>query len=120
MELTFDVEIDLAVLDKRFENMNQDAETMLAIYNLLALYCDPYVPFREGPLSQTFEVTPDYLKYIVPYAHYQYHGVGFNHTLTVHPLATAEWDKAMMRDRGEDFENAVKQIITMRYNELYG
>ena len=37
-----------------------------------------------------------------------------------HPLATKEWDKAMMRDKGEVFKDAVKDILIQRCKELYG
>ena len=97
-----------------------DAETMLAIQNLFAKMCDPYVPFLEGPLSQTTEIDSTGVKYTQPYAHYQYMGVGFNHTLDYHPLASAQWDKAMMRDHGEEFTEQVKQILLRRAKQLYG
>lgn len=97
-----------------------DSQTMLEIHNLLAKYCDPYVPFLEGPLSQTTEITPNYVRYTQPYAHYQYYGIGFNHTRDYHPLASAKWDEAMMRDRKDEFEQQVKEILVRRARELYG
>lgn len=96
------------------------------------------------------EITKDYVKYGQPYAHYMYMGevygpnipikedgiiVGWfsppnkkksptgrdiNYDTEKHPLASKEWDKAMMRDNGEVFLNAVKDIIMTRFKELYG
>lgn len=97
-----------------------DTGTKLAIHNLLAKMCDPYVPFLEGPLSQTVEVYPDKVKYIQPYARYQYYGTYFNHTLDYHPKATALWDKAMMRERGDEFREQVEAILRRRIRQVYG
>lgn len=88
--------------------------TMLAIHNVLAKRCDPYVPFLEGPLSQTAVVTSEGVTYTQPYARYQYYGTNFNHTTDYHPLASAEWDKAMLRDHRDEFNSEVKDIIKWR------
>lgn len=109
---------DQAIQDKM--NKLCDETTMLEIHNLLAKMCDPYVPFLEGPLSQTTEITPKYVRYTQPYAHYQYYGVGFNHTKDYHPLASAKWDEAMLRDKREEFLMQVKEILVRRAKELYG
>lgn len=93
--------------------------TMLAVHNTLAKMCDPYVPFLEGPLSQTVQVSSDGVRYTQPYARYQYFGDNFNFTLEKHPLASARWDKAMMRDHGGEFIAEVEEILRRRI-ELYG
>ena len=63
---------------------------------------DKYVPFKQGTLSQNTSFIQKGLsvgiKYNVPYAHYQYNGVGFDRTTEFHPLATYEWDKAFWRN----------------------
>jgi hypothetical protein len=87
---------------------------MLAIYNTLAKMCDPYVPFLNGPLSQTHVVSPKGVRYIQPYARRQYYGDDFNHTTEYHPLASSRWDKAMLRDHGDEFNAEVKDIIDWR------
>lgn len=109
---------DKVLMDKI--NTLLDNKTMLQIHNEFAKKMDPYVPFLEGPLSQTLEITPAGVKYLQPYAHYQYHGVGFNHTLDYHPLASAEWDKAMMRDKGDEFKAQVKEILKTRMKQVHG
>ena len=113
------VKIDDQALQQKLANLC-DNDTMLEIHNLLAKYCDPYVPFLEGPLSQTTEITPNYVRYTQPYAHYQYNGVGFNHTKDYHPLASARWDEAMLRDRRDEFLHDVREILVRRAKELYG
>lgn len=113
------IKLNDKALTKKLDNL-LDSQTMLEIHNLYAKMMDPYVPFLEGPLSQTVEVTPAYVKYIQPYARYQYHGVNFNHTKDYHPLASAEWDKAMMRDKGEEFKAQVTEILRRRAKVLYG
>lgn len=114
------VYVDDSQLREKLTKLTKDDETMLEIHNLYAKMMDPYVPFLEGPLSQTIEVTPQSVKYTQPYAHYQYVGEGFNHTLDYHPLASAYWDKAMMAARGEEFTKQVEAILIRRANELYG
>lgn len=106
-------------LKQRFEVVNNPT-TMIAIYNTLAKRCDPYVPFLNGPLSQTNVVSAEGVRYIQPYARYQYYGVDFNHTTDYHPLASAMWDKAMLRDHGEEFFAEVKDIIEWRLRETNG
>lgn len=107
------VDMDDAAIEDKLYKLLDDA-TMLEIHNLFAKMMDPYVPFLEGPLSQTAEVTPRFVRYIQPYAHYQYEGVGFNFTQDYHPLASAHWDKAMMADHGEEFVEQVRRIIARR------
>lgn len=117
--INVDVEVfDNHILDKLDEIA--DEKTMLEIHNLLAKMCDPYVPFLNGPLSQTNEVTPESVRYIQPYARYQYYGTEFNHTTDVHPLATAMWDKVMMSEHGDEFRIQVEEILRRRLREIYG
>ena len=113
------VDIDDEMLKQKINNLLDD-KTMLEIHNLLAKYCDPYVPMLEGPLSQTLEITPRYVRYTQPYAHYQYTGVGFNFTRDCHPLASAYWDQAMMAAKGDEFIEMVKRILARRAKEIYG
>lgn len=115
------VTIKVNIKDELRERINDIATptTMLAIYNSLAKHCDPYVPFLNGPLSQTNVVTPEGVHYIMPYARYQYFGTHFNHTKEYHPLASAMWDKAMLRDHGDEFEDEVRAILDWRMDK-YG
>lgn len=136
-------------LEKQFEELNNDT-TMLLIHNTLAKKCDPYVPFAEGPLSQTIEITAKGVRYTQPYARYQYYGevygpnipitqdgmiVGWfsppgqpkqptgrtmNHSTERHPLATSFWDKAMLRDKGDEFRNEIELIVRMRLKKFNG
>lgn len=113
------VTISDAVIGEKIDNLIDD-KVMLEIHNLYAKMMDPYVPFLEGPLSQTVEVTPESVNYTQPYAHYQYEGLEFNHTLDYHPLATAHWDEAMLRDKEDEFKRQVEDILKRRAKELYG
>ncbi len=38
---------------------------------------DPYVPMKNGPLSQNLEITKDYVRYKQIYAHYMYMGIKY-------------------------------------------
>jgi len=103
-------------LRRQLKDVN-DPTTMIAVYNTLAKKCDPYVPFLEGPLSQTVRISSEGVRYIQPYARYQYYGAHFNHTTDYHPLASAQWDKAMMRDHRQEFSQEVKEIIRWRIKQ---
>ena len=117
--ISYKVHVDDKALRKQMENLLDD-KVMLEIQTLFAKTIDPWVPFLEGPLSQTLEITPEYVKYLVPYAHYQYTGDNFNHTKDYHPLATARWDKVAMQTELDSFMANVKKILERRARELYG
>lgn len=117
--ISYKVHVDDKALRKQMENLLDD-KVMLEIQNLFAKTIDPWVPYLENPLSTTLEITPEYVKYLVPYAHYQYTGDNFNHTKEAHPLATARWDKVAMQTELDSFMANVKKILERRARELYG
>lgn len=119
-EITVTAEVNFTLLENRIDEMLQNDSLRYAIHDALARYCHPYVPYLHGPLSETIIVTPDYVRYIQPYARYQYYGENFNHTTEYHQLATAKWDEAMMRDRGEEFCSEVQDILRryLKNNEV--
>ena len=114
---------------------------MLQVHNRFAQMCDPYVPMQTGTLAQTTEITAKGVRYTQPYAHYQYTGLVYGPNIPIiengmivgwfsrpgqpksptgaylhysteqHPLASSEWDKAMMKDKGEEFKQAVTDIL---------
>lgn len=118
------VEVNLDNLDlpNLVNSILDDSVVMTRLHQLLAKMCDPYVPFLEGPLSQSglANVSSEGVLYSTPYAHYQYEGIYFNHTLDYHPLASARWDEAMMNAQGEEFDAQVRDILIARINEIYG
>ena len=112
--------LDRSVITKEIRKQLKEVNnptTMVAIHNTLAKRCDPYVPFLNGPLSQTNVVSKEGVRYIQPYARYQYYGTNFNHTTDYHPLASAQWDKAMLRDHKDEFTQEVKDIIVWRIRQ---
>lgn len=135
------VKINDAKIKSLLDNL-LDKKTMLEIHNKFAQYCEPYVPMQTGTLAQTHQVTPEYVRYYQPYAHYQYKGELYlapngsswakkgekkypsGHPLVfskeMHPKASKEWDKAMMAERGEEFTAAVTQILVERAREING
>lgn len=148
-EVKLDANIDAKQLAKDFEALKNDT-VMYEIHDLFAKMCDPYVPMDTGNLAQGVDISKDSIKYPGPYAHYMYMGevygpnipiiedgivVGWfspkgkpkhptgrpiNYSTESHPLASKEWDKAMMRDKSEVFLDAVKDILIKRCKELYG
>lgn len=99
----------------KLEQLNNPT-TMLAIHNTLAKRCDPYVPMLTGKLAESgmAHVTAEGVTYTTPYARRQYYGDNFNHTTEFHPLASARWDEAMMRDHGDEFLKEVQDILDWR------
>ena len=114
MRVTSRVCVNEDVLKAKIEELAEDEVLMLQIHSLFERMMEPYVPYLHGPLSITAEVTPESVNYIQPYARYQYTGEDFNHTLDVHPLASAYWDKAMMRTHGDVFTAQVQDLVKRR------
>lgn len=76
-------------IEKKIENLIND-DVMTEIHNLFAKLCNPYVPMDEGPLSQHIEVTPNYVRYAEPYAHYQYMGEVYGSNFPITDKTTGE------------------------------
>lgn len=113
-------------------------KTQLFMANEAKRFMDPYVPAQNLALAQNVRTYVEDGKGIVhyqsPYAHYQYKGELYvssvtgspwaskgehkvpagkqlNHSKFRHPLATSEWDKAMMKTRKGDLTSAVQNYI---------
>lgn len=149
MKVNIDVNVNTTKLAKEFEALKDD-NVMYEIHDLFAKMCDPYVPMQEGVLSQSVQIHKDSINYAGPYAHYMYVGEVYGPNIPIiedgivvgwfsppgqkkkptgreiqydkekHPLASKEWDKAMMDAKGDVFLNAVKDILMQRFKELYG
>ena len=78
----------------------------------LYAYCDEYVPFLNGPLSQNVRISDEGIHYVMKYGYDQYTNLSYHHTITHHPKATAYWDRAMVIDKIDpfckDIENALR------------
>lgn len=112
-----------------------DDETMTYVHTRLHAYCSDYVPMDSGALDQTVDITPEYVHYKSPYAHFQWEGLVFvdergstyalpNHSkhptntplhysTDHHPLATSHWEvAAMAAHKGDlclEIENYLKR-----------
>lgn len=84
---------------------------LLFAHNQLRSIAEPYVPMRDGPLSQNVEVTPKHLRYVSPYASRMYYGIGFKFSKDEHPLATAKWDEVAMQMHRDKFIRAVSAYM---------
>lgn len=114
-------------IEKLQKIINSDA-TMLELHNVLAKFCDPFVPYLNGPLSLSgmTNITASGVEYITPYAVKQYylHDMNddlagtTNRTRTVHPLASSYWDKTMMQMKGLDFIAQIQVILLRRLSEI--
>lgn len=119
MKIDWTVAINDKAIEDKINNLVDDG-TMVEIHDLFAKIVNPWVPMLEGPLSQNLVITPQYVRYLQPYANYQYWGTEFNHTIEKHPLASAMWDQVAMETEMEKFEQGVKNILRRRAKELYG
>ena len=145
--MSITVTLPTDILDKKLKDLVDD-ETMLQVHNLFAKMCDPYVPMDEGILAQSLDITSEGVTYKQPYAHYQYTGLVYgpnipimengiivgwfsrpgqtktptgeylNYSKEKHPLASSEWDKAMMRDKGNEFKQQVLEILKEKARKL--
>ena len=118
------------------EIINSDVQLFMA--NEAKRLMDPYVPARNLMLAQNVSIYAEddegIVHYRSPYAHYQYKGVLYVSSITGsafassgeykvptsrkleyskfrHPLATSQWDKAMVTARGDDLTAAVQRFI---------
>ena len=74
----------------------------------------PYVPMDTGMLMQTVDISKRGVHYKVPWARRQYNGVNFRHNRDKHPLATAEWAKAMMTAQGDKLLRDIQRFIAKK------
>lgn len=74
MGVEFSTKIDITWMARKIQELVNDEKLKLEIHTLFEKMMQPYVPRDEGVLAQHTEVTPDYVRYIEPYAHYQYMG----------------------------------------------
>lgn len=116
-------EIKLKDGKKTFQRIFGDS-TMTFVHTRLHAYCSDYVPMDSGMLDQTVDITPEYVCYRSPYAHYQWAGVVYGPNIPIykdgvlkgfispptkhptgkkmqystdkHPLATSHWEVAAM------------------------
>lgn len=138
------ITIDDVILDKLrvdVATIPTNPEVMTTCHNVFYKYMEPYVPMQEGVLAHQVEITPNYVDFTAPYAHYMYEGIVYgpnipiyengvivgwfsrpgvskhptgamiNYSHEQHSLATHHWDKAMLRDRREEFTQAIGGVI---------
>ncbi|MCR4622674.1 MAG: minor capsid protein [Clostridiales bacterium] len=116
------------------------AKARLFAHERFRAYMEPYVPMREGILMAGVDVTPEYVWYKSPYAHYQYEGEVYGPNIPVrdadgniirwfsppvkqptgrairystdlHPLAQAHWDEGAMAAHQGDLEDEIAAFI---------
>lgn len=77
-----DLTIDANSILNKYQDLITDS-VMVEIYNLWGKLMEPYVPMDSGNLSHNFEVTPNYIRYRGPYAHYQYIGIVYGPNIPI-------------------------------------
>ncbi len=116
VEITSKVTVNLdrvfkAVMDDSFKTQ---------IVNEFYTLADPYVPMDTGDLATTTNITPEFVEYSVPYAHYQWEGKNLrsggelNYNKEKHAKATSHWDKVFMDMEGDKFIKYVRDEAKKR------
>lgn len=72
-----------------------------------------YIPYETGALADTVDISATAseakIDFKTPYARRLYYGKSFNFSTEKHALATAEWDKAMMKAKAQELANEVNE-----------
>lgn len=104
-------DIDTREIEQLARRMRPKAETarrraQTALCLQIVKDCDPFVPFSQGTLSQSWQGASDFeagvIAYDTPYARKVYYGDGLSFSQDAHPQATARWfehAKALFLDR---------------------
>lgn len=71
----------------------------------------PYVPMREGFLTNNVIIRPKEIEHAVPYARRLYNGVGFRFRKEKHPKASAKWDQAARATQLPKLVSAIQGYI---------
>ena len=108
------------VVKLKLEKLNKP-ETKTQIHQVLADMCNPYVPYNTGQLANSVQVGYEGIRYSAvkdghQYAAEAYNGSGMQFRTDQHPLASAKWDKAMLRDHRDEFNRKVKDILSEALN----
>lgn len=107
--------------------------TMTYAHTRLHAYCSPYVPMDSGHLDQAVDITPEFVRYRSPYAHFQWAGKVFvddrgstyalpshskhptnkdlKYSEDYHPLATSHWEEAAMAAHKEDLIKDIEDYL---------
>ena len=122
-----------------------DRKLKLYANTQLAKYCDKFVPASQNRiLSETVQITPEFVRYPGPYAHFQYIGVVYEPNIPIfegdtlvgffsppgkpktktdrkihygrdiHPQAQSHWDKAAMRYHKSDLTEDIRRFIVKK------
>ena len=113
-----------------------DDAAMTYAHTRLHAYCSDYVPMDSGALDQTVDITPEYVHYKSPYAHFQWEGVVFvdergstyalpnhskhptntplHHSTDHHALATSHWEVAAMAAHKGDLCRDIEAYLRRR------
>lgn len=86
-------------------------DTMYYSNSRLQAYCDPYVPFRDGNLSQDVTITADGVTYNRNYAKKVHDDMTLDIKKDLHPLATQQWERAMAVAKGQQLADDIQGYI---------
>lgn len=107
--------------------LNQDGRVMQYLTTTADRLMNPFVPMQNGGLRRLKAYpSPSKIKYISPYAHYQYKGLKAkgasrpkgikrkisNEKLNYHTAGTGpEWDKLMIQQKGKELIQDVQNHV---------
>ena len=79
-----------------------------------ARYFNPYVPMRDGFLSQNYVTEPFKITYNQPYAKRNYYGDDFNFSKEQHPLATSHWEQPAYAAKKDQVAKEITEFVKSR------
>ena len=79
-----------------------------------ARYINPYVPMRDGFLSQNYTTEPNKIIYNQPYAKRNYYGDYFNFSTEQHPLATSHWEQPAYTAKKNQVAKEITEFVKSR------
>lgn len=132
---TTHVKFNLASIKRKLDVI--DDETRLFAQNMFYKAMDGYIPFETGMLQRSVDITPEGVRFFAPYAQYLYFGklmvspttrsawakkderkvltnVNLKYSLTVKPLACADWGHAAMLAKRDEIVKSIRNYIRMR------
>ena len=79
-----------------------------------ARYINPYVPMRDGFLSQNYTTESNKIIYNQLYAKRNYYGDDFNFLTEQHPLATSHWERPAYAAKKDQVAKEITEFIKRR------
>ena len=109
---------------EQFERVFKNDASMLKVTEATAEMMEPYIPYAEGVLQNSVEITPRTISWNTPYAHYMYEGVvyGPNFYVPLQQNPDGTWNKegpwGWRSPSGEGSKSKTGRSLTYNPNDI--